>query len=176
MSNTNGILSEIHSRLRPECDRVEFLPKGLAFLLSIDPEQPDPKVFGTVTLDTCSPAPDAPIQLLTVEFLVFQDLPAPLPEQTLFRLHELSGMALFGTLMVNRERQLCYRYTCTVNEYDAPQTAQLFELICYEMLLFLNCHYEYLFLCATNPKQMTTGEYLQHLVSSAQKESEGPYA
>ena len=170
MSDTRDILAKIHASLQPECDRIETIPNGLAFMLPLNPEEPNQKVFGTVTLDTDLPTPDTPVQLLSVEFIVFQDLPAPLPKQTVSRLHELSAMALFGTVRVNKERQLCYRYICTVNDYDPPQTTQLFELICYEMLLFLNVHYDYLFICATEPEQLTADEYLQQMVLAAAPE------
>ena len=167
MSTKQDILAEIHARLRRECDRIEAIPNGRAFMLSLHPESPEPKVFGTVTLDNHLPAPDTPIWLLSVEFIVFNDLPAPPPEQTAARLHDLSATALFGTLHINREHQLCYRYTCTINDYTASQAAELFELVCYEMLLFLNCHYDYLFICATDPDRSTTEEYLLHLKSAA---------
>lgn len=167
MSTKQDVLAEIHARLRPECDRIEAIPNGMAFMLPLHPEDPEPKVFGTVTLDTHLPAPDVPIHLLSVEFILFNDLPAPPPEQAAERLHDLGTTALFGTLRINREHQLCYRYTCTVNDYTAPQAAELFELVCYEMLLFLNCHYDYLFICATDPDRLTPEEYLLQLMSAA---------
>ena len=168
MSNAQDILAEIHSRLVPECVRVEKMPNGLAFMLSLHPKFPDPKVFGTVTLDTRFPTSDLPVQMLCVEFIVFQELPSPLPEETPFRLHDLNTLALFGTLSVNKERQLCYRHTCTVNGYNSTQTAELFELLSYEMLLFLNSHYEYLLVCVTEPERLSPAEYLQYLASVAE--------
>ena len=167
MSNTHDILSEIHSRLAPQCVRVEKMPNGLAFMLPLHSESPGPMIFGTATLDTYSPAPDTPIQLLSVEFILFQDLPTPSPEKTPFRLHELNIQALFGTLSINTNRQLCYRHTCTVNDYDSTQAAQLFELVSYEMLLFLSFYYDYIFICATDPERLTVDEYLQLVLSAS---------
>ena len=172
MSKTQDILEEIHARLCPECDRIEEMPNGLAFLLSLRPESPRRKVFGTVTLDTYVPASNVSVQLLSVEFIVFRNLSSPLPEETCTRLHELSGMALFGTLRVNQRGQLCYRYTCMVNDYSPSQTAELFAFICYEMLLFLHIHYDYLLLCTTTPERLTTEEYLQYLASAAEPEQQ----
>ena len=167
MSNTQDILAEIHSRLQPECSRIEKIPNGLAFLLPLHPERPQQKVFGTVKLEPYASAPDAPVQLLSVEWILFRDLPSPLPEQTSYRLHELNGMALFGTLRINTERQLCYRYTCTAGNYSPAETAELLELVCYEMLLFLNFYHDYLFICATDPERLTADEYLQQVLSAA---------
>ena len=182
MSHTQALLAELHARLQPECSRIERLPNGLALLLPLHPERPRQQVFGTVKLEPYAPAPDTLIELLTVEWILFRDLPAPLPEQTIFRLHELSGLALFGRFYINAERQLCCRYTCTAGSRPPAETAELVELVCYEMLLFLNIHHDYLFLCVTAPEHLTAEEYLQRLSSAAEPEPPGserevePYA
>lgn len=158
------VLEAVRDSIQPFADQVMLSNGRLELLLSDVSGETDWKILGEVIVLPQSMHEDVSGYFMDI-FLMLTSQPVEgMREEIITGLAELNQLALFGTVTLNENGQLCYGARFPVNGDDPEHEAERFSFVMCEMRSFLDVFYPYLLRLGVKPQQSSLQSYLEQIL------------